>query len=138
MGKGSMSERPAPRGRPRLIVRLLLLAAAIAVVDQVTKYLAEDRLTPGVIVPLIGDYLGLQLIYNPGAAFSLATGMTWVLTIIMVVVIVVVLRVARRLRSTAWTVALGLLLGGALGNLYDRLRRSTRLNSSHVAISDAV
>ena len=109
-----------------------MVAAVIAVIDQATKYLAEDRLTPGVVVPLIGDYLGLQLIYNPGAAFSLATGMTWVLTIIMVVVIVVVLRVARRLRSTAWTVALGLLLGGALGNLYDRLLRDPGFGRGHV------
>lgn len=127
-----MSERPARRGSRRLIIGLLVLALVIAVIDQVSKYLAEDRLSPGVITPLIGDYLGLQLIYNPGAAFSLATGMTWVLTVIMVVVIVIVLRVARRLRSAAWTVALGLLLGGALGNLYDRLLRDPGFGRGHV------
>lgn len=120
------------QGRRRRIVLLLWLAAGIAVVDQVTKYLAEARLTPGVVNPLLGDLLGLQLIYNPGAAFSLATGMTWIFTVITVAVVVYVLRVARRLYSTPWAVALGLLLGGALGNLYDRLLREPGFGRGHV------
>ncbi|HLT84397.1 MAG TPA: signal peptidase II [Phototrophicaceae bacterium] len=117
------------RGR---IALLVALAAGIAVADQVTKYLAEANLTQGVIVPLLGDLLGLQLIYNPGAAFSLATGMTWIFTLITIGVVVVVVRVSRRLRSTAWAVALGLLLGGALGNLYDRLLREPGFGRGHV------
>src|SRR5690625_2565255 len=120
------------QGRRRRIVLLLWLAAGIAVVDQVTKYLAEARLTPGVVNPLLGDLLGLQLIYNPGAAFSLATGMTWIFTVITVAVVVYVLRVARRLYSTPWAVALGLLLGGALRNLYDRLLREPGFGRGHV------
>ena len=127
-----MTQRQGPRGKTGLIVLLPLLALVIAGVDQVTKYLAEARLTPGVVTPLIGDYLGLQLIYNPGAAFSLATGMTWVLTAITIVVIVVILRVSRRLRSTGWAFALGLLLGGAVGNLYDRLVRDPGFGRGHV------
>ncbi|WP_448071713.1 signal peptidase II [Georgenia yuyongxinii] len=70
--------------------------------------------------------------YNPGAAFSLATGMTWVFTIVSVVVVVVVVRIARRLGSAWWAVALGMLLGGSLGNLYDRLFRDPGFAEGHV------
>ncbi|WP_413450518.1 signal peptidase II [Georgenia phoenicis] len=125
-----MSEQQ--RGRRGTVVLLVALALGIAAVDQVTKFLAEDRLTQGVYVPVIGDLLGWQLIYNPGAAFSFATGMTWVFTLITLVVVVVVLRVSRRLRSRGWAVALGMLLGGALGNLYDRLLREPGFARGHV------
>ncbi|WP_324653154.1 signal peptidase II [Georgenia sp. H159] len=124
-----MTQQRSRRGR---VILLVALAAVVGVGDQVTKYLAEDRLTPGVIVPVLGDVLGWQLIYNPGAAFSFATGMTWVFTVISLAVVVVVLRVSRRLRSTGWAVALGLLLGGALGNLYDRLLREPGFARGHV------
>jgi signal peptidase II len=120
------------RGRRGMVILLVALALGIAGVDQATKYLAEERLTQGVHVPLVGDLLGWQLIYNPGAAFSLATGMTWVFTLITLGVVVVVLRVARRLRSAAWAVALGMLLGGALGNLYDRMLREPGFARGHV------
>ncbi|PYF99820.1 lipoprotein signal peptidase [Georgenia satyanarayanai] len=120
------------RGRRGMVILLVALALGIAGIDQATKYLAEERLTQGVYIPLVGDLLGWQLIYNPGAAFSFGTGMTWVFTVIMVVVIVVVLRVARRLRSAAWALALGMLLGGAVGNLYDRLLREPGFARGHV------
>src|SRR5699024_5162817 len=130
--RGSAGMTKHQRGRRSLVVLLLVLAAGVAVLDQVTKYLAETRLTQGVRVPVLGDFLGWQLIYNPGAAFSFATGMTWVFTIVTIVVVVVVLRVARRLRSGLWAVALGMLLGGALGNLYDRLLRVPGFARGHV------
>ncbi|MFH5822591.1 signal peptidase II [Georgenia sp. AZ-5] len=124
---------PADARRRRRLVGLLLgLTAVVAVVDQVTKLLAEERLEPGVVTPLLGDLLGLQLIYNPGAAFSFATGMTWIFTLISLVVLVVILRVARRLGSVGWAAALGLLLGGLLGNLYDRLFREPGFAVGHV------
>jgi signal peptidase II len=69
---------------------------------------------------------------NPGAAFSLATGYTWVLTIVAIAVVVVIARVARRLRSPGWAIALGLVLGGALGNLGDRLFRAPGPLQGHV------
>lgn len=118
--------------RRRLLALLLSLAAVVAVVDQVTKHLAESRLEAGTVTPLLGDLLGLQLVHNPGAAFSLATGTTWIFTLVSVVVLVVVVRVSRRLGSTAWAVALGLLLGGLLGNLYDRLFRAPGFPEGHV------
>ncbi|MEE6297056.1 signal peptidase II [Georgenia wangjunii] len=120
------------RGRTGLLVLLIVLAVGLAVVDQVTKYVAEANLTPGVVIPLLGDVLGLQLIYNPGAAFSLATGMTWIFTVVAVVVVVVVLRAARKLGSLGWAIALGMLLGGCLGNLYDRLLRDPGFARGHV------
>ncbi|MHB1065003.1 MAG: signal peptidase II [Georgenia sp.] len=121
-----------PQRRRRLLALLLTLTAVVAVLDQVTKYLAESRLEPGELTPVLGDLLGLQLIHNPGAAFSLATGMTWIFTLVSVVVLVVVVRVSRRLGSTTWAVALGLLLGGLLGNLYDRLFRDPGFPEGHV------
>ena len=127
-----MNRTEADSGKGRLLTVLLSLAVVIVAIDQVSKFYAVERLTPGVIVPIIGDYLGWQLIYNPGAAFSMATGMTWVLTIVAVVVVVVVLRVARKLRSRVWAVALGLLLGGAIGNLVDRLVRDPGFAQGHV------
>ena len=83
-------------------------------------------------VEILGGLVYLQLLRNPGAAFSLATGYTWVLTIVAIAVVVVIVRVARRLRSTGWAIALGLVLGGALGNLTDRLFRSPGPLQGHV------
>ncbi|MFE7407891.1 signal peptidase II [Isoptericola sp. NPDC057559] len=114
---------PAERRR-RLITWTFVLAALVLLVDQLTKWWAESALVlGGEPKPLVGELLQLRLIYNPGAALSIATGMTWVLTIVVVVVVVVILRAIRRIGSVGWAVALGLLLGGAVGNLGDRFFR---------------
>ena len=108
----------------RGLVAVLVVAVVVAVLDQATKAWALGALEPGVRRPVIGGLLGLQLTSNPGAALSIATGMTWVLTVIAVVVVVVVVRAARRIASTGWAITFGLLLGGAVGNLVDRLVRA--------------
>jgi signal peptidase II len=113
----------AAPARRRLPAWVFVLATVVLLADQLTKWWALSTLETGERVPLVGDLLGLRLVFNPGAAFSIATGMTWVLTIIVVVVVVVILRAVRRIGSRGWAVALGLLLGGALGNLGDRLFR---------------
>lgn len=118
--------------RRRLLTALAGVAASVYVVDQVTKLLATRELTSSDPVSLVGSLLQLRLIRNPGAAFSVATGLTWVLTVVAVVVIVAVVRSARRLGSRGWAVALGLLLGGALGNLTDRLVREPGIGRGHV------
>lgn len=118
-GEGAPSR---PVARRRLVWLLVAIALGVLVADQVTKQWALSTLD-GDRRALLGDLLGFQLVMNPGAALSTATGMTWVLTVVAVVVVVVLVRIARRLGSTTWTVALGLLLGGALGNLTDRLVR---------------
>jgi signal peptidase II len=90
----------------------------------VTKALVVARIEDQEPVLLLGGQLIIQVTRNPGAAFSLGTGATPVFTAIAVVVVVAILWAARRLRSAGWAVALGLLLGGASGNLVDRVLRS--------------
>ncbi len=109
--------------RRRLMALLTGLTVVVLVIDQVAKAWAVASLVPGERTPVLGDLLGLSLVYNPGAALSIATGMTWLLTGVAVAVAVVIVRASRRIGSTGWAVALGLLLGGALGNLIYRLFR---------------
>lgn len=116
--------------------RLLAVLAGVGIVgytsDQVTKAWASAGLVPGVRRSLVGGLLQLNLTRNAGAAFSVATSATWVLTIIAIVVICVTIYAARRLGSKGWAVALGLLLAGALGNLTDRFFRSPGGGQGHV------
>jgi len=102
------------------------------VVDQATKAWVLVTLVEGEPVPVLGDLLSLRLLFNPGAALSIATGMTWVLTLVATGVVVVIVRASRRLGSTGWALALGLLLGGALGNLGDRVFRAPGFARGHV------
>ncbi|WP_421733369.1 signal peptidase II [Cellulomonas sp.] len=116
----------APSTSPRrraLLITLVSISVAVLVLDQLSKAWALASLVEGERRELVGSLLGLQLVFNSGAALSIATGMTWVLTIVATVVVVVVVRASRRIGSRAWAVALGLLLGGAIGNLVDRLVR---------------
>ncbi len=101
-------------------------------IDQATKVLAVDALSDGSVVTVLGDVLSLRLIRNAGAAFSLGESSTWLFTVAAVVVVVVVLRSSRRLGSRAWALTLGLLLGGAAGNLTDRLLREPGPGRGHV------
>lgn len=122
----------APERRRRLVLSLVAVAAVVLAVDQVTKQWALAALDEGVRQPVLGDLLGLQLLFNPGAALGLSTGTTWPLTLVAVAVTVVIVRVSRRLGSGLWALALGLLLGGALGNLGDRLFRQPGFGRGHV------
>ncbi len=120
-----VSHPPPSPSPPVPKVRLLgLLAVSILAVDIVTKVIGVATLEGREPVAILGGLVYLQLIRNPGAAFSLATGYTWVLTLIAIGVVVALVRMARRLHSTGWAVALGLVLGGALGNLVDRIFRA--------------
>ena len=126
---------PAPvptGGRRRLYAVLLGLAAATLLLDQLTKVWALASLTPGEPVDLVGSALRLNLIRNPGAAFSLGDGSTWILTVISVSILVWVSVSARKVGTMSWAVALGLLLGGALGNLVDRFFRPPGPGRGHV------
>ena len=123
---------PSPAKRRRLFLLLASIAVVTYLLDQLSKWWAIRTLSDEEPRDLIGSFLRLDLIRNPGAAFSVGTGNTWVLTIIAVVVLVVVVRVSRRLGSSGWAWALGLLLGGALGNLTDRIIREPGLGQGHV------
>jgi signal peptidase II len=118
--------------RRRLPMLLAAISAVIVLADQVVKTLVVARLTENVPVTVIPGLFQFRLIRNSGAAFSLATGMTWILTIVALTVAVVIVRIARRLGSRGWAVALGLLLGGAVGNLLDRLFREPGFGRGHV------
>ncbi|MBD0323639.1 MAG: signal peptidase II [Aldersonia sp.] len=118
---------------PRLRLRMLLVIAAVVIAfDVLTKCLAVAFVEPGDPVRIIGDTVTLTLVRNPGAAFSMATGMTWLLTCIAVAVVIGVVRMARKLRSPWWALGLGLVLGGAIGNLIDRFLRSPGPLRGHV------
>jgi signal peptidase II len=123
---------PLTSRRPRRTFLVLGIAALWIVLDQLTKMWAERALTQGEPVQVVGDLLRLHLIYNSGAAFSLGTGSTGVLTILASVIVVAIIWQALKVRSLAWAVALGLLLGGALGNLIDRYFRAPAPGQGHV------
>ncbi|MBR7744428.1 signal peptidase II [Phycicoccus sp. BSK3Z-2] len=114
--------------------RTLLAAVALVVLvlDQVTKVAALATLTPGEPVDLVGSWIRLNIIRNPGAAFSLGDDATWVLTILSLAILVGVLVAARRVGDRTWGVTLGLLLGGAVGNLVDRFAREPGPGRGHV------
>ena len=110
-----------------------ILAALVLAADQFTKYLAIQNLPPEQAVKVLGDFLIFYLVRNPGAAFSLGEGVTWIFTIALAVVaVVIVWLAATRLRSRIWAVVLGLLLGGVLGNLTDRAFREPGFPVGHV------
>jgi signal peptidase II len=103
---------------------LLVVAGLVLVADVVSKVIVVATLPDGHVVRLLGHYLQLTDTRNSGAAFSVGTGATVLFTAVAVAVVLVILRAAKRLRSIGWAICLGLLLGGALGNLVDRLFRA--------------
>ncbi|MEU4415256.1 signal peptidase II [Nocardia salmonicida] len=125
------TETEKPAGRRRLTT-LLIIAVVLFGLDLLTKCLAVAFIDPGESVPIIGDFARFTLVRNPGAAFSMATGMTWLLTLIAAAVVIGVIRIGRTLRSLWWAIGLGMVLGGALGNLVDRLFRYPGPLQGHV------
>lgn len=120
---------------PRRRARVALLAAValtVLAVDLATKIVVVDRLAGREPVRLLGGLLHLTLTRNSGAAFGLGQGATVLFTVVALGVVVVIVRTASRLRSLRWAVALGLLLGGAFGNLTDRMFRSPGPFRGHV------
>ena len=117
---------------PRRVVLLAVVALSVVALDLITKIIAVALLTPGESPRILGGLVYFSLIRNPGAAFSMATGMTWLLALVAIGVVVVIIRMAPRLRSTAWAISLGLVLGGACGNLIDRIFRSPGFLQGHV------
>lgn len=110
----------------------MTVAFVVLTLDVSTKVLAVEFLEPGKPVSIIGDTVTWTLVRNSGAAFSMATGYTWVLTLVALGVVAGIIWMGRRLVSPWWAVGLGLILGGALGNLVDRIFRSPGPLRGHV------
>ncbi|WP_435526133.1 signal peptidase II [Microbacterium foliorum] len=109
-----------------------ILAALVLAADQFVKYLTTENLPLQEPVPVLGEFLQLYYVRNPGAAFSLGSDVTWIFTIALAVVACVIVWKASGLRSWLWAVVLGCLLGGVLGNLTDRLFRDPGFPMGHV------
>jgi signal peptidase II len=118
-------DAPVRRGSRRRAVAVLVVVSILAVVaDIITKQLVITHLREGEPVRVIGGVLYFDLIRNGGAAFSMGTHVTWVFPTIAIVVVGAIAYLSLRLRSIGWAIALGLVVGGALGNLIDRLFRA--------------
>jgi signal peptidase II len=131
----SLTDSPsaeAVRPSRRRIVLLCAVAVFVIVADLLTKLAVVAHLTEGQPKDVLGSLLRLDYTRNAGAAFSFGEGMTAVFGLVAIAVAVAIVRTARRLRSLTWAITLGLLLGGALGNLGDRIFRSPGFLRGHV------
>lgn len=113
---------------------LIVVAALAAVADQLTKVWASDNLESGSAVSLPGGFISLQLYHNPGAAFSFAEGGTVFITIVSLAICVGVVwyGATGKIRSIPLAVILGFILGGAVGNLIDRMIQPPGFARGHV------
>jgi signal peptidase II len=126
-GTGSVDapHSDAVEHRPlRSLVPFFVAAFLIVVLDQITKHLAVSRLDDGHVVDVIDGILTFRLTYNPGGAFGLGQGQPWFFLIASMVIAVAVIVLARKVDDPRWVLPLGLVLGGGVGNLIDRVFRS--------------
>ncbi|WP_061964540.1 signal peptidase II [Demequina aurantiaca] len=111
---------------------LWLVAGGVVLADQLSKQWVLNNLVPGELHPVLGDWLGIELVFNSGAAFSFGNSTTWLLTIVAIIVSVAIVYYARRAQTTAAVWIFGVGLGGAIGNLIDRLFRAPSFGQGHV------
>jgi signal peptidase II len=123
-GAAVAAESPAAPARPRRTRWVLLIGLVVLVADIVSKVAVVATLSDRPPDVLVDHVLTLTVTRNPGAAFSIGAGATVLFSAVAVGVAIIIVRTARRLASRGWAIALGLLLGGALGNLTDRVFRS--------------
>ncbi|MEU5156176.1 signal peptidase II [Glycomyces sp. NPDC021274] len=125
-------DKRMPARRAGLTIAALLLAVFAVGLDQWTKNLAEANLEPSDPVRILGGLVYLDLTWNSGAAFSLGTDYTWIFTIIASAVVVFLIVLSTRIVYPVWAIAIGLVLGGAAGNLFDRYFREPGFAHGHV------
>jgi signal peptidase II len=111
---------------------LAVVALCVYLIDQIAKVLVVSNLFEGQQIEVLGQLLQFHFVKNAGAAFSIGSGSTWIFSIVGIGVLGFVIWYAPRIRSTAWAVLFGLLLGGLLGNLTDRLFREPGFGVGHV------
>lgn len=107
-------------------------ALAVVILDQVTKAVAVVVLEHEPPIALLGNFLQLSFARNPGAAFSFGTSATWLFTLIAMSASVLIIRLTPRVASQSWAIIFGCVLGGAVGNLIDRIFRSPGVLRGHV------
>ena len=119
---------------PKVVYRRQLLVTALLVIllDLATKVWAVARLENQPEIKVIGEFLKFSFVRNPGAAFSFGTSITWVFTLMAIAVSIAILLVSKSVTNRPWAIALGGLLGGAVGNLIDRIFRSPEVFQGHV------
>jgi len=122
--------------KPRVRVVAIVVVAAVALVafasDQLSKVLITQNLSVGERIPVLGEILQFHFVKNSGAAFSLASGSTWFFSIVAAGVAVLIMWYSRKIHSLGWAALFGMLLGGTLGNLADRLFREPSFGLGHV------
>ncbi|MGN6206071.1 signal peptidase II [Humibacter sp.] len=118
-----MEAKPSRKVSVRAIILLVAVALVVLTIDQLAKWWVVTNLPYRVPKNIIGNLLIFEYDRNPGAAFSIGTGSTWIFSIVAVAVLIFVIWYARRIRSMVWAFVFGLVLGGLLGNLSDRLFR---------------
>ena len=109
-----------------------LIGLAVVIFDQVTKQIALANLYPGERVEVIPGLLWWRLAFNDGAAFSIGSGFTWIFTIISSLAVIALIVFSSRAKTFRWTILAGVVLGGAAGNLVDRLFRDPGFANGHV------
>ena len=119
--------RPAARA-----VALYGTAGLVLAADQLTKYLVVEHLAGRPPLRLVGGFLELRYTTNSGGAFSLLTGAPLFFGITAILIVAGIVYAGRRTRGVGLLVPLGLVLGGALGNLADRLFRDAPLRGEVV------
>jgi signal peptidase II len=124
--------RPPTQASTRRIALLGAVAVTVIVVDLLTKLAVVGHMSMYETRDVVGSLLRITYTRNAGAAFSFGEGMTAVFGLVAIAVVIAIVRTARSLRSLTWAITLGLLLGGALGNLGDRVFRSPGFLRGHV------
>lgn len=109
-----------------------VVAGIVVLIDQASKAAAIAGLSRTERIPLLGDALGLQLAFNPGAILSLGSGATWVLTVAGVAAVAALFVAATRAHTSGRAWGLGFILGGAIGNVLDRLLAPPGFGRGHV------
>lgn len=117
--------------RARLLTTFSIAFGAVGL-DQLTKIIAVSELYPGQRVEVIPSLLWWRLAFNDGAAFSIGAGVTWIFTLISLVAVTTLVVFAHRAKNPKWAAITGMVMGGAAGNLIDRLFRQPSFANGHV------